>query len=634
MKGLKVFLQYFFTVLVILAVSVIPRVAIEKGPFNITGYVEELLDLIPKFIHPGNWIVTYQRTSFSIMEVMKAPYLISLSVLIGALCTGMLAVLLLRRVTAHLPSAVNKSIQEIYQIFSEAGLSLLIGFGLMYFLSALEIHFSAPVSIIIGILAAAVFPAVYLFGKCLLWDEKEAIKLKSRGFFPIFREFIVQAKVRGESLAGHLRTAASLLIMGLFAVESILQIKGLSIYMAASFKPVIMAAGLLFLYTPFFIITHTASLLGRSQNDSEMYGFTLNWKNRLIHAVKGIGVHFSNPKFTVGFLFLFGLVAFSFFYSEFKEHEIKKVLLLMDSHGKLLSSSPHPPSSQMWFGSDTGGRSIRDQLFVGAKYTISYGLLIALLRVAGGFFFVIYYTFHFKETTRIFIIKVVDSIHFLPLSLIAIILLNPIVMDRGGRNWDYSFLERVVLEVVILTLLVVPLITVLIGNEMKIISQQTYVESAKTLGGDSRHILWKHIFPQLAPRLFILFGQQFIQVLLIFVHLGLFYLFFGGTIISLSETPDPPRSLTYEWSGLIADARDAFMYQKYWLVVPALAAFMLCILAMQLIVQGVKEVQQRKVGVLMPKRSRKKQGADLEKPVSLKEKNSFSLLSKKNRQAM
>lgn len=63
--------------------------------------------------------------------------------------------------------------------------------------------------------------------------------------------------------------------------------------------------------------------------------------------------------------------------------------------------------------------------------------------------------------------------------------------------------------------------------------------------------------------------------------------------------PDPPKSGTFEWSGLISSTKNSLMTGKYWIVIAPLVAFMIAIIAMQLIVQGVKEIQQTKVGVLV-----------------------------------
>ena len=62
-------------------------------------------------------------------------------------------------------------------------------------------------------------------------------------------------------------------------------------------------------------------------------------------------------------------------------------------------------------------------------------------------------------------------------------------------------------------------------------------------------------------------------------------------------TPDPPMSSTYEWSGLIGQVgRMTISSGRYWYFY-ILVVFMISIFAMQLIIQGVKEIQQIKVGV-------------------------------------
>ncbi|PLT30777.1 ABC transporter permease subunit [Peribacillus deserti] len=623
MKFVRILLIYVLSLIAILLISVIPKVIIEKGLFHITGYVEELLKLIPTFIHPGNWIMSYKRASFPILDFIKEPYLYSMFILVSALLIGLLLALLFTRLSFLLPVNVRLFAKKIFTFFSELLTGLLAGFSVIFVIHKLGVHTDGK-PYILPILTLSIIPAVVLLGIFLSLekkDEKPDVKMSIGAFLALIKNSIL---LNLPDVLSKSRTLLLAAVAGLFGVEGLYVSKGMTFYMASSFSPILIAVSLSFIFTPFFILYHGAKLWADSGNDR--FSPEESWKKRLLRAGETIKTHFANPKFTVGFAFLFGLLVFSICWSIFKEVPIKKTLLLTDGHGKVFSSAPHPPSSYMWFGSDGGGRSIRDQLFVGAKYTLLFGLIIALLRVAGGFMLAIHYTFHLKDRTRNFINKVVDSIHFLPLSLIAVVLLSPILWDMGGGNWEFSLLERIVLEVVILSLIVIPLTTVLIGNEMRLISQQMYIESARILGGDDRHILWKHIFPHLASRLFILFGQQFIQVLLIFVHLGLFHLFFGGTLVSVSETPDPPRSVTFEWSGIMSDAKDAIGYGKYWLVVPALLAFMLCIIAMQLIVQGVKEVQQRKVGVLVPKRIREKQEKTSQQQVPSE--TSFSLLVK------
>ncbi|WP_409291424.1 ABC transporter permease subunit [Peribacillus sp. SCS-37] len=614
MKAVKILLMYIVSIFAILFISVIPKVTLDKGLFNITGFVQETANLVPKFVKPGNWIMSMGEASFPIINIIWKPYLYSASILIGTMAAGTaLAFVLARRVRER--KAIAAIAAGYFSFFSNLGGGLLVGGAVFFLVSQFDIHGGGFWGYILCFLLAAVIPVSAVFG-----------------FFTRMEAGISVSEIKQVHSLFQLlfKTAAWSAAIGLPAAEYLAGTKGISFYMAASLEPVVIAVCLSLMFTLIYVFYAFLILFIKEEEAGIPSGEI--WKKRLRAAFDIIKVHFSNPKFAGGFIFLFGLLAFSFCYSAFMGEPIQKVNLLTDGKGRVLSAPPHPPSHYMWFGSDFNGASIRDQLFVGAKYTLIFGLFIALLRVAGGFGLAVIYTFSLKERTRIFINKFVDSIHFLPLSLIAVILLSPILMDRGGGDFEYPFMERIVLEVVILTLLVLPLTTVLIGNEMRLIAREMYVESARTLGGDDRHILWKHIFPQLASRLFIIFGQQFIQVLLIFVHLGIFSLFFGGTLVSLTNLEHPYSSLTNEWSGLISNAKNAFAYGKYWLLLSPLLAFMFCIIAMQFVVQGVQEVQHKKIGVLMPKRRKFKGKKESAEVFALKEEGQFALSSrKKNR---
>ncbi len=320
------------------------------------------------------------------------------------------------------------------------------------------------------------------------------------------------------------------------------------------------------------------------------------------------GSHMKNWKFALGSLFFIITIGYSVYYSVTTDNHVDQVRLHYAEDGvTLISKMPHAPTEPFLLGSDRRGFDLFDQIVIGAKYTLVFALLIALLRVMGGLLFGIIYAFHLKPRVQHWLGKMIDSIHFLPLSLVAYILLAPILMPTMA-GYTYSFTERILLEIVILTILVVPLTTVLLGKEIKRVLDYEFIASAKILGGSRFHLFWRHILPHLGPRLTILFGTQFIQVLLIFIHLGVFDFFFGGTEISFFPGGDPPSSITYEWSGLVGQiGRTAIRGGMYWFLW-ILVAFMLAIFAMQLIIQGVKEVQQVKVGVLhkLPKTRLKK----------------------------
>ncbi|WP_117168386.1 ABC transporter permease subunit [Paraliobacillus sediminis] len=320
--------------------------------------------------------------------------------------------------------------------------------------------------------------------------------------------------------------------------------------------------------------------------------------------VKGLGAHLKNPKFLIGFLTIFGILVVSIGHSIIQEEPVRQYVLVYDEDGGLVSSKPHPPSKYVPMGSDLLGYSISDQLITGAKYTILFASGVALLRILVGFLFAIPYVFMLNNKWRRMVEKLVDGFHYLPLTVLAIVLLAPFVMGSTG-GFEYSLTERILVQGLILTILVVPLLTVLIGNEMRLILGKEFINGARVLGASNRQIIKKHVMPHLSARLGLIFGQQFIQVLVLLMHLGLFGLFLGGTSVMFDEVYKAPKhSVTFEWSGLISNAREAFMTGHYWIVVPVFIAFMVVIIAMQLIVQGIQEVQQRRVGVGMSRRNR------------------------------
>ncbi|WP_180955154.1 ABC transporter permease [Peribacillus deserti] len=654
MRFLKIIFYYMLGVLGITFISVIPSVIQSKGIYNVFAYVKGYFLFAAEFIRLENWVYMYKEQHFPLLDYLREPFVYSAQIFLSAMAIGFAAALILTILTHFLPNVIIVPIKRLLSIL-ETVPDLMFAFMLQLFvvymfkkidvelfkftaLGEEKIYF-AP------ILTLSILPMISLYRLFLLLVEEEFLKnytefALSKGIgkmrillVHIFRNIFT-------SIYYHSKIIIWGGLSSLFIVETLFNMRGITAFIAQDFRPIVIAVSLLLIFTPFFIIYQGASLFIKQEESSiewrlfkEDIASIRKWKlwRRLRQGGSILFIHLKNPKFFIGFTFIAGLLLYSVFYYLLADVPIKNLTFVKDAQGKIVSAPPHPLSSQMLLGSDRYGNSILDLIIVGARYTLFFGILIAVLRVAGGFMFAVRYAFMLKDHTRMLIEKIVDSIHFLPLSLIAYLLLRPILWGKGFGIWVYSFTERITLEVLILTILVVPLTAVLIGNEMRQISKETFVLSAKTLGGDDKHILWTHIFPHLAPRLFILFGQQFIQVMLIFVHLGLFQLFLGGTIISDSILPDPPSTSTYEWSGMIGSTREAFLSGKYWIILPTLGAFMLSIFAMQLMIQGIKEVQQRKVGVLVPKLlKRRKKSINARKTLSLEE-ESFSLVHSKKR---
>ncbi|MCA1057044.1 ABC transporter permease subunit [Rossellomorea aquimaris] len=625
---LKFLFYYFLGFIGIIAISVAPQAMRERGLYNFIGYAEEAVTFFFAFWDKENWSYSYKGYTEHFMDMLWEPYVYSLQVLGGALAIGLVLGLLLTVITIYLPRWLSAPIKKLLNLL-ETVPDLMFAFMLQLFIVFIYKKFGFELMqftelgdekiYLAPMITLSVIPMISFFRILLLITEEELLKphiefAQSKGLSKGRILFSHVMKNISPSLFYHGKIIIWGMLSSLFVIETIFNMRGITYYIVQDFRPMVIAISLILIFTPFFVVYQGVYLwvnTAGQQDDSNYKKDKVKWTDWKVWGWLGAlrrlwWKHMHNPKFALGCSALFVMVIYSFLYPLFKEKPIHYIKYLKNAEGRIVSGPPHEPSREMILGSDIYGYSIMDQLIVGAKYTLLFALIVALMRVIGGFYLGVFYHFHLKERRKNWLDRLVDSIHFLPLSLIAYLLLRPVLWGLPVLGWDHSMFERLVFEAMVLTILVLPLTTVLIGNELKLIGRNDFVLSARLLGGSNKHLLWTHLFPHLAPRLFIIFGQQFIQTLLILVHLGLFHLFLGGTIISGGDLPDPPKSGTFEWSGLISSARYSLMTGKYWIVLAPLVAFMISIIAMQLIVQGVKEIQQQKVGVLINKTPIKK----------------------------
>ncbi|MGB8002358.1 MAG: hypothetical protein WCF60_19985, partial [Anaerobacillus sp.] len=258
---------------------------------------------------------------------------------------------------------------------------------------------------------------------------------------------------------------------------------------------------------------------------------------------------------------------------------------------------PHPPGDGvLLLGSDTHGHPILSMLIVGAKYTILLTALIAFLRVFIGYMLSIPYLFWLGNRSKKVINNIADGMQFLPLSLIAYILLvSVLIFDEDQRVLAESVMtSNIMLEVSILILFAIPVVLNTIGREAEEILRRDFALAAILLGGSKSRLLFRHITVHLFPKLVHLFGQQMIQALQVLMHLGVFRILLGGGIRSNGVAS---QSLTYEWTGMFETMRMGIMTERYWLIVPVLVLYVLLIFSIQAVVKSIIDIQQQKIGI-------------------------------------
>jgi peptide/nickel transport system permease protein len=657
-RAINLITYYLLGIISIICVSVFPLYFSTTGMEAAPGYFKQLASFAIDLVNRDSWVYRMEGSvgTAPMMEVMWPAFIYSMEILLGALVLGFSIAIFLALASTFLPKPVLRPIKKVLDILESIpdliiatllqvlAIALFKATGVHVFrvASFTEQVYFAPIATL------AILPAVSMFKILLLMIEEEFLKVyvtfvKSKGInkFNILIKHVLKNII--PISFHHMKIIIWGTLSSQFIIERVFNVHGLTFFLLKSFTPMTIFVTLILIFTPFYFFFQLVDLWlkedqtrpyetrsatwwhkWRFQNivewtkgfmDSILYSFkSTNLRNisplrPVISVLFVFWRHMKNWKFALGSLFFISTISYSIIYSVSTDNHVDQFRLYYAEDGvTLISAMPHAPTEPFFFGSDRLGFSLFDQLVIGAKYTLIFALLIALLRVVGGLLFGVIYAFHLKPRSQHWLGKMIDSIHFLPLSLIAYIMLAPILMPTIN-GFTYSFSERILLEMFILTILVVPLTTVLLGKEIMRVLDYEFIASAKVLGGSRFHLFWRHIFPHLGARLTILFGTQFIQVLLIFIHLGVFQFFFGGTKVSFDPMgADPPTSITNEWSGLVGQiGRSAISSGRYWYLW-ILVAFMLAIFAMQLIIQGVKEVQQVKVGVLykLPKVRKKK----------------------------
>ncbi|WJV29476.1 ABC transporter permease subunit [Rossellomorea sp. AcN35-11] len=127
----------------------------------------------------------------------------------------------------------------------------------------------------------------------------------------------------------------------------------------------------------------------------------------------------------------------------------------------------------------------------------------------------------------------------------------------------------------------VPVLAKMIGETVRHIHCLDFMDSARVLGGSSFHRARRHVFPHLFPRLIIMTGRQLVQVLTLLLHLAVFHIFIGGTVITSGQEHDEYNvysTFTYEWSGLIGSRYGELLLEPYIVFFPVMAYSLLILL--------------------------------------------------------
>lgn len=236
-----------------------------------------------------------------------------------------------------------------------------------------------------------------------------------------------------------------------------------------------------------------------------------------------------------------------------------------EAPGKPLES----PSGSFPLGTDQFGRNLVALLVWGARVSLAVGLLAAFLSVAIGTLVGVT-AGHFRGWYSTVVMRITDWFLVMPTLVLAIALAT--VLDRS--------IWTTILAIGVTTW---PTTARLVRAQTLSVESRPYIERARALGGGHRHVMTRHVLPNVMPLVLaqttlVISNAILTEATLAFLGLG-----------------DP---LVVSWGGLLQDARDAGAVSSgdWWYLTPPGLAIAVVALAFTLCGRTIESVLNPKLG--------------------------------------
>ncbi|MGQ4512695.1 ABC transporter permease subunit [Streptomyces sp. DW26H14] len=228
------------------------------------------------------------------------------------------------------------------------------------------------------------------------------------------------------------------------------------------------------------------------------------------------------------------------------------------------------PSPRYPLGTDQFGRSLLGLLVWGARVSLTVGLLAAALSVAIGTLVGVV-AGHFGGVLSTVVMRVTDWFLVMPTLVLAIVLAT--VMSRSV--WT------VIIAIGVTSW---PTTARLVRAQTIAVEARPYIERARALGGGHRHIMTRHVLPNVMP------------LVLAQTTLGISTAILTEATLAFLGLGDPT---VVSWGGMLQDAREAGAVSSghWWYLAPPGIAIALVALAFTLCGRAVESVLNPRLGV-------------------------------------
>lgn len=240
---------------------------------------------------------------------------------------------------------------------------------------------------------------------------------------------------------------------------------------------------------------------------------------------------------------------------------------------------PFPPSSMFPWGSDALGRDLQALVLSGGRRTLTLAFFGMLARLLLGTALGMVAGWKQNSWADRLISSAIAVWAALPLTIFAMLIIQALGIQQG--MWVF---------IVAISVVGWGEVAQFVRSQVIALKPSQYIESARSIGSTSAHILSQHIFPNISASLLSLAALEMGGILMLLAELGYLNIFMGGGFrmeISV-DTLIAHYSDVPEWAALLANIRTWWRSYPWMAWFPG-AAFFIAIIAFNLFGEGLRQ---------------------------------------------